>query len=669
MRRIRAYDLIYKSGQLEKLSAALRKDVKRDVEDFFRATVNWERTFPRYLSNMEPTVILGLSVAAQVIAQPEFVHDALIRAKLILAQHLFADGLWRQGALSYHQQTLSGVRNALTTLKGYSDPPGYIGREDQAHLENLNPQTHMPLLSAGHAAIQNLVFPNGQYAAIHDTWTAKTLGPKTLGTKPLAESRPELLWAYGHAVLGRGKSEHQIQAHLHFSGAHGHAHADSLNLIVFAKGREMLADIGYTHTVLRPYALWTAAHNVVVIDERDQAMSARGGSLIAFDAANGKIQYVEAEARSAYPGLATTYQRALVLIALSDTDAYVLDVFRVAGGKHHDWFLHGNADDPQGLSSNLKLTQVPDTLLGLGAQFTEWATEQGRNVVADRNNSYGLIRDLRATKTDETWSATFAYTDTPQKQLRVTMLGQAGTEVLLGRSPAIRPAKENNADIYRHWRPVIVARRRGEGLSSVFTVIHEPFEGQPFIRSVQRLPADGDALGLRVESAAGVDYHLLTPSANARCQAKAEQPLALAGRYGFIRVVAGNVVAAYLLDGTELTLGGYKLSAERCPEGLVAATRAKSRGAAEDALVVSPAITAPEAQLSQRVVAEFGDGSTYGLLMTGLRTEGGKTVIHLAHDPGFEVAPDYAKAKLTFYPHRDIAGEVKFRIPNSIYRE
>jgi hypothetical protein len=467
-------------------------------------------------------------------------------------------------------------------------------------------------------------------------------------------------------VLGRGKGDAQIQAHLHFSGSYGHDHADALNFILFAKGREMLADIGYTHTVLRPYASGSASHNLILIDACDRNLAgSQAGSAVVFDAPNGAVQYVEAR-------LGDQQRRSLALVAVSDTDAYVLDVSRVQGGKRHDWFLHGSADDPQELTSDLKLAPLPDTLLGPGERFEEWTTESGSKPVAGRNNSYGLIRDLRSAKTGDTWSATFAYTDAPQKQLRVTMLGQPGAEVLLARSPAIRPAGENNAEIYKHWRPVIVVRRQGDGLKSAFTAVHEPFEGKPFLQSVRRLEiarGDGETVGVWVESAAGVDYHLLNTSNDARCEAMGESPLRLAGRYGFVRTRAGKVTAAYLLDGTELSFGDYKLSAPPPPKGKVEAVRSRDKGANEDALVVSPECAASADQLSRRVLVEFGGGSVRALLMTGLRNEGGKTVVTLGHDPGFEIAPDGMKARETYFPHREIAGEVKFRIPNSVYHE
>jgi len=668
---VKAYDLIYDSGEIRKLSSTWRRDVRKEIEDFLRGTVNFTRTFPRYLGNMDPSLIRGEGAAGRVIGEPEFVHGALIRARLILPVAMFPDGMWRECTASYHNQTFHGLRYALSFLAGYSDPPGFTGREDGRHIENLDIEKEVPLLGWGDVAVRKLRFPSGEYACVHDTWAATTLNRERLGTAPLESSQPQLLWAAGHAVLGRGKADAQMQAHLHFSGAYGHDHRDTLNIILFAKGREMLSDIGYSHTVLRAYASSSLAHNLVLIDEQEQQYTKPCGSLIAFGAPNETIEYVEADGRAAYPELAATYRRALVLVGVSDTEGYAVDVFRVAGGNRHDYFIHGDCDNPQELTTTLDVKPREGCLLGPDATFKPWATERGRAMMDGRNNCYGLVQGLRAAVTDRTWCATFTYSGSPRKGLRVTMLARRGTEVILARTPSVRPAHENNAEIYKHQRATLVVRRKGKKLSNVFAAVHEPFEGDPFIRSVEPLGVQGGpmAVGLRIESSAGVDYHLLQPSAEARCAVKAESALSLTltGRYGFVRVRKGKVVAAYLLDGTLLKFGTREIKVPRCPAGKVETTHSKYRGDDSDALIVSPAVHRPDGDEGRHVIVHFGDGTTYALEIDRIEKQAGKTVIHLCHEPGFEIVP--GGARQTFFPHREIAGQVKFRIPCSIFRE
>ena len=137
--------------------------------------------------------------------------------------------------------------------------------------------------------------------------------------KPLERSHATLLPGVGHAWLGRGKGEHQVQVHLHFSGAYGHAHADNLNLMLFAKGQELISDVGYTHTQYRNWTVSTLCHNTVLIDEEEQERSNRkgiiDGSLLAFETAYRPCAMGGSEwRRRVYPELAEEYRRLVMLV-------------------------------------------------------------------------------------------------------------------------------------------------------------------------------------------------------------------------------------------------------------------------------------------------------------------------------------------------------------------
>ena len=68
--------------------------------------------------------------------------------------------------------------------------------------------------------------------------------------------------------MGVGAGETGAQVHLHFSGGYGHEHADALDLLLYSHGKELLSDLGYTHTPLRPFASDSLAHNLVLVDGR-----------------------------------------------------------------------------------------------------------------------------------------------------------------------------------------------------------------------------------------------------------------------------------------------------------------------------------------------------------------------------------------------------------------
>jgi hypothetical protein len=78
----------------------------------------------------------------------------------------------------------------------------------------------------------------------------------------------------GLAVLARGDSRIVVDAGPFGAGRGGHSHSDSLSVVAFGTGRELLIDPGtysYTDPVWRDRFRGSAAHNTVRLDGRDQA--------------------------------------------------------------------------------------------------------------------------------------------------------------------------------------------------------------------------------------------------------------------------------------------------------------------------------------------------------------------------------------------------------------
>ena len=216
-----AYDLVANSEAFDKLSEARGKDVRQHIKDFFRTTANYARTFPIYLGNMDPNLITGLAVIGRVIGEPEFVHDALRRARLILGWQFYADGIWREASPSYHSQTVNGLRRCLEgPLKGYSDPEGYINPQDGARITDLDAATDVPMLQESIDALDRMRMPNGHSITVHDTWAQVTQGNAVSRVRD-EPVETHLVWAMGQAIMGLGRGETGVQANLHFSGAYG----------------------------------------------------------------------------------------------------------------------------------------------------------------------------------------------------------------------------------------------------------------------------------------------------------------------------------------------------------------------------------------------------------------------------------------------------------------
>jgi len=156
--------------------------------------------------------------------------------------------------------------------------------------------------------------------------------------------RTRHLPGYGLAILEGGSTEHPRGLSLYYgNAAGGHGHRDRLNLELWAFDRPVLTDMGYPAHWLAKNTYWTSntiSHYGVTVDEQGQR-TLYGGNLVCLASAD-RVQFVEAEAdRVAYPGTAERYRRASALIDLDDEHGYLVDIFRVKGGRTHDWSFHG----------------------------------------------------------------------------------------------------------------------------------------------------------------------------------------------------------------------------------------------------------------------------------------------------------------------------------------
>ena len=573
-----AYDLIHDSAAFAGLGAESGVDVRHRIETgLFRAQVELVRAYPRYLgaSGMSGTAA-GLIAIGRAIEEPDYVHDGVDRFRDSFAEWFFDDGMALSGSPAYAKQMLRALESPIAMSRGYSDPPSYSppgGRR----LVDLDLGASSPMLERARTALAKLVLPDGRYAAIHDSWARNRFTQE----EPPLESRPALLPAAGHAVLGRGAGPGQTQVHLHFGNHAGHAHADELNVLLFAHGREMLGEIGYSHTKLRPWAMSTLAHNTVVVDRLNQIIT-RGwlpvswarldrfertefappenvfGSLLLFDTAGERVQVVEAEAVRGYRGLVPglrEYRRLVAMVETGGDDVYVVDIFRVSGGREHLWAAHGSVDRDQDIETTLTLEPRAGTLLGPG---TEYAAVRDPELDSEsfKGAVFGLIDGLSTATPDGQWSATWRFRDTPDLGLRLTMVGSAGRRVSVGRAPSVVPAGEDNAKVDEFKMPLLLVEDTGG--ESVFIAVWEPFRGRPRISKISRLEfrgGGGRALGLAVETGGRTDYILIDPEGT-EMRTVEDAGIAFQGRFGLISEARGQPLFKRLIRGTVLSKDG-----------------------------------------------------------------------------------------------------------------
>ncbi len=389
---LQAFDWIRPSGVLRELSKEQDRDVEEWIaNDLLRNACEQVMANRDDLTNMSPTAWKGLIQVGRVLPEPRYVHEPIRRLQRMVASKFFYDGFWAEGSPDYGRQSLGGLEGVIQLLHDYSDPKGYRDPMSGERYDRLDLTETFPGLAMARDSLTKMRLPNGRYVPVHDSWS------KSRGA-PLERTEPFLLPALGHACLGGGEGLEQTQFHLTWSGGYGHSHADNLSLLLSAGEREHLSDLGYTHTAYRAWTLATAAHNTVVIDGRNQSLGGlerpSDGTLELLDLSNPRVQVVKADGVRAYQGLAKKYSRTLLVINSHNKDWYGIDLFEIAGGAQHDYFLHGDADRETDLSGD-----VPSVSRGsLIPRPERWVApkhEGETSKISEPYYAYGFLRDLK----------------------------------------------------------------------------------------------------------------------------------------------------------------------------------------------------------------------------------------------------------------------------------
>ena len=645
---ILAYDLINESGQVN-------DEMKRRIEDdLIRGSVSFVRSYPITLSNMDPTVLRGLISAGRVLEEPAYVHEAVDWIGNLIRKQFFVDGMWREVAVSYHNQTVHGLADVIDLLKGYSDPKGYVHPESEVRYENLDLSESFPLFERARRIPDLLRYPNGRVVAVHDTWAREHRAPTEC-------SRSGLLGGAGHAWLGRGAGEFQMQAHLHFSGAYGHAHADLLSISLYSHGQERLSDIGYTWTHQRQWASSTVSHSTVVVNGEDQARGHENdpsdGNLKMFVPGNSGFQAVGVRGNRAYPGIVRDYSRLLMMIDVSEQDAYVVDVFRVEGGSRHDFVLVGDANNDGSTETDLDRSAHGETMLPPGVKVVLPSGETVPGYAEGHNFAYAYVRDVTRAAISAPWQVTFTSEGEPRGGVRVHGVSELDGELLFGSMPSVRRAEESESRLDDYTMPALIHRREGNNLSSDFVNVLEPFGERTFLRSVERLDNVSGGLALKIAGEGYTDY--LFYSADGK-RLIAEDTL-LDGRIGFVRERDNVVERMSLIGGSLLQKGNARLTGSGIFRGAILEVLRKETGSDVNGLAVEGSVPEGDRMTGLTVVVEDGAGFTLGLGLADVVNRGGRTVLVLAGDPGFEIDPD-GTSRHAYFPRRTWTGVNRYEI-------
>ncbi|MFC1890232.1 heparinase II/III family protein [Thermodesulfobacteriota bacterium] len=689
-----AYDLIYNSGAMEDLGAGAQATIESDL---IRRQVEVNSRWAFNYGNMEGDRLEGLVIWGRAAIEPGWVHQAVTWYRAMVQVAYYADGIWGEGSPAYHAQITGRMVNIPNMLAGYSDPAGYISPEAQAgnpyddlRFDTLDLNGELgDWIDVIRGGIHCLCLPNDYFLAVHDSQFTKRdwYGERTT-TFPMA------LFDYGHAVMGSGTGADQFQAHLHFSGTHGHDHLDCLNIVLWDFDREMFSETDYYGVEsTRDWNEKTAAHNTVVVNEEDQldrftddfglgpdddipwvpnwphrefnSDTRHKGDLLLWEQFdNDEIQVVEVEGSRSY--LETdTYRRLVVAVKFSGDDYYLVDIFRVRernafgcmmkGMTTYDWMLHGNLGEDYTIQISLPLSFKSGT-------------------------HHGHLGNLWRAYTDEAWNAEIRCPG--GETVKTIMMGSPNTEVIVGDAPAIRRSgNESYLDVRR------VAS------DSVFIAVHEPYQGAPRIESVEPLvfsPDDAGAMvaGVRVTLAGGRRDTLVSTMDDPAYPVRATEDgsdIEIAGRLGFVTESGGEIERMLLARGSYFRVGTHEISGDTSYSGAVNGLNRLKAGANDNSIQTAEALPTDAELEGRTMLLDYGDGATHGFTIRDIHEDAGDRKIRIylqysqdnpggfdepgqeADDPRIEFRDNGSLVKMMSFPNYGIRGGCSFLIPGSAF--
>jgi len=647
-----AYDLICNSDALDKLSADKDRDVRRHIEThLLRAMADFFREYDRGQKHVGcESALPGLMSFGRVLGEPLYVHDSVRSFKNNVMSKVFYDGVLYCVSPDYHVGILRDLNRTVEFARGYSDPPGWTDPVDEHHFKDLDLEREFAILRKLNNYTGIMTTPQGFHVPVHDSWSTSKAAPRSI-------SRSVLFGGAGHAILGRGKGLDQLQAHLHYSGYYFHAHADLMNIILYAKGKELLSDIGYTHTRLRSWTDCSLGHNTVVVDGKNQEYTAVGNTML-FAAHGGIVQAVESVGMKVSPGI-KEYRRTLVSIGVSEDDAYIVDLFRVRGGSVHDWVIHGDADRDQAIECSVRLKPRDGNM-----------SDYNQAAGMGKTEHYEHIDNLQTARGDGTWNIAFSYLDKSSVRLKTTMLGQPETSIILGRAPSVRRARENNATVEDFCMPIVLARRTGKDLSNRFVAVHEPYVEKSLVTNVRRIEAVSEApsvIVLEVQIGDRTDTIISTidraPFKTVRIPGV--QEIVFKGRLGVISEINGKVRWLYLADGAYLAKCDAVIQTPAALWGKITGARRTEVGV-KSYLLTRTRLPADGSLDGKTIVVTRSNDITHGYEIARIERKGDDTLVHINDDHGLEIEAE--TTRLEYFPQTETTGPNRFHICAGIWK-
>jgi hypothetical protein len=325
--------------------------------------------------------------------------------------------------------------------------------------------------------------------------------------------KPRLLDGYGVALLESDQGDNRRALMLNYSAIMGHRQGDNLHMELYARGLNILPDLGYPYSwdYVRPWDYHTMAHNTVSVNETIGNLGQYTGNAASLFASQDGVHVISARhlpyppwyEAGGQPGPqgVDQYERTSVLIDVDEERFYVVDLFAVSGGDQHDQSWHGPLVEPVLPDLDWQV-QPTGTLAGPDVeQFAEYTDRWDRTWT----NFPCFVKDVKRAQLDEPrfWEWDFGMEEGDRLRIHVIPVG-GPLEAIMGSggSPARPPG----------WKlDYLLCRRMVEaGQRSLYLTVLDAFQGQPVVQQVRVISEE--PLELEVTYDGGVDrISLATP--------------------------------------------------------------------------------------------------------------------------------------------------------------
>ncbi|KAH0787383.1 Heparinase II/III-like protein [Histomonas meleagridis] len=322
------------------------------------------------INNKSVMNLAGAAIVGLITKSIKLIHFGIKGFLTSISDWFLKDGSTSQSAM-YGHKVLSGLFDFGYAFTNYSDPLDYKepDRYDQLNVatdtkydqcwQNLIWTSYSTFLYppiADNSLTFSLPDEHAEYVMYgfpgrFDSYVASKMRGKTFSAlnmfffdnsnynSSMEYNFPDIVFPYwAQAYIRTGLYGEKSLLVLDASDYGGHHQMDSLNIVYWKDGYELLSDLGYLVDHVNGSKLYdTYVHNTVLIDSNNQIQEGRGGNISLY-VTIPNVKVIQASSK-AYTQC-DIYNRTVIQIE-NNNSSYLVDIFRVKGGNIQQYVFHG----------------------------------------------------------------------------------------------------------------------------------------------------------------------------------------------------------------------------------------------------------------------------------------------------------------------------------------